>query len=177
MNLLIACLIVAFVLFSGAIASGVAYLWSRAKSLPAVSLPSIDIHYKIEWWKAALIGLAVYIAVAGTSFSGCNYHLPGISWPWHSKPDAVTYVYEKDDGEVPAAVKAALSTLNEQGITANPFDVDTKDGDTQVPDQYKVPLAAAKQAGLPALVATAGDSVVRVVKAPKTVEEVLEVVK
>ena len=41
MNLLLACLIIAFVLFSGAIASGVAYLWSRAKSLPAVSLPEV----------------------------------------------------------------------------------------------------------------------------------------
>lgn len=178
MNLVIACLIIAFVLFSGHIASGMGYFWGKLKALQVPALPSVDIHYKLEWWKALLVGLAVYLVVGGVSLQGCNVSWPAPDiWPAHSKPDAVTYVYEKDDGEVPPAVKVALSTLNSRGITANPFDDDTRDGDGEVPDQYKVPLEAANKAGLPSLVATAGKKVVRVVKSPTTVEEVLEAAK
>ncbi len=91
------------------------------------------------------------------------------------KVDAVTYVYEKDQNAVPSAVASGLSRLNEKGIKANPFDKDEVDGDDQVPDQYKVALAAATKTGLPALVAEAKGKVKKVVKDPKTEEQVLEV--
>ena len=91
---------------------------------------------------------------------------------------AVTYVYEKHDGPIPPAVAAALNQINrELKIRATTFDEDTTDGDGDVPEQYQVPLAAAKETGLPALVVTAGDVVVRVVKAPTTVAEILEAVR
>ena len=70
---------------------------------------------------------------------------------------------------------AALDKLNrERKIIANSFEQDTKDGQGEVPDQYKVPLQAAKAAGLPALVITAGATVLKVVKNPKTEAEVME---
>lgn len=96
------------------------------------------------------------------------------------KASAVTLVYEKDLHVIPSQVSAALNVLNRQGIIANPFEDDTVDGNGETPDQYKVPLAAAKDAGFPAssvLVVTAGATVLRTVKSPKTEQEVLEAVK
>lgn len=93
------------------------------------------------------------------------------------KPTAATYVYEKDETAVPSPVRSALSTLNKNGIVATEFEEDTVNGDGETPAQYRVPLAAAKAAGPPALVVTAGDKVLRVVKSPKTAEEVLEAAK
>jgi len=91
------------------------------------------------------------------------------------KATAATYVYEKDDTAVPSEVKVALDKLNrERKIVATVFEQDEKDGTGDTPEQYKVPLAAAKQAGLPALVATAGAKVLKVVKDPKTVAAVME---
>jgi len=90
---------------------------------------------------------------------------------------AATYVYEKDETAVPSPVMAALNTLNKQGIVATLFEEDTTDGTGDTPEQAKVPLAAAKAAGLPALVVTAGEKVVRTVKDPKTAEAVLEAAK
>lgn len=117
--------------------------------------------------------LVLRVAVAG-----------GISWPsmpnWIPttepvKATACVYIYEKDDSAIPPPVLAALDKLNrEKKIIATTFEDDTLDGTGQVPDQYKVPLAAANEAGLPALVVTAGDTVLKVVKAPTTLEQVLE---
>ena len=118
--------------------------------------------------------LAVALAAAAVAqHRGCT--LPDIA---PSSPvTAVTYVYEKDQTPIPPAVLAGLNRLNrERKIVATPFEKDTKDGDDQVPDQYKIPLAAAIEAGLPALVITAGDKVLAVVKAPTTEAEVLEAV-
>lgn len=101
----------------------------------------------------------------------------GLPIPGATKPTAVTYVYEKDDTTVPNAVLAALDKLNRQGINAANIDKDIVDGASEVPDQFKVAIAAAKEAGLPALVATTGDRVVRIVKDPKTEEDVLQVAR
>lgn len=91
---------------------------------------------------------------------------------------AATYVYEKDQHIVPAAVMSGLNKLNrEKKVRATLFEQDTLDGTDQVPDQYKVPLAAAKEAGLPALVVTNGANVVRVVKSPTTEEQVVGAVQ
>jgi len=86
----------------------------------------------------------------------------------------VTYIYEKDQGGVPSPVSVALDKLNRKGILSTTFEEDTVDGQGEVPEQYKVPLKAAQEAGLPAVVATAGDKVLRVDKAPKSEAEILE---
>lgn len=90
---------------------------------------------------------------------------------------SITYVYEKDQGGVPPAVHGALAELNAQGLRATTFEEDTTDGSGSVPEQYVAPLAAARNAGLPALVVTAGQQVKRTVKAPTTREQVLEAAK
>lgn len=90
---------------------------------------------------------------------------------------SVTYVHEQRDTPVPSAIHAALNRINrEKNIPANVFDVDTKDGNGEVPDQYKVAALAAKEAGLPSLVVVAGDKALRVVKDPKTQDAVMEAV-
>ena len=99
--------------------------------------------------------------------------------PPNLKPNQVTFVFEKDETSVPRPVAAALRSLNDDssGIVAAEFEQDTVDGDGQVPDQYKIALAAAREAGLPALVVQSGDVVVRVVRNPQTAEQVLEAIR
>lgn len=94
-----------------------------------------------------------------------------------TKVEAVTYVYEKDAGSIPPPVAAVLSKLNAQDIIATTFDVDTTDGAGEVPDQYKVAVVEAKRIGLPALVATGGGKVIRIVKDPQTEVAAMEVAK
>lgn len=90
---------------------------------------------------------------------------------------AAVYVHEKSDTQVPTEVQTALDKLNREGIVATVFDVDTTDGTGDTPDQYKAALAAAKEAGLPALVVMAGDTPIEVVSDPQTESDVLEAVK
>jgi hypothetical protein len=93
-----------------------------------------------------------------------------------TKADAATYVYEKSQHAIPSAVLSGLNKLNrERKIVATLFEADTKDGSGDTPEQYKAPLAAATTAGLPALVATAGATVLNVAK-PTTEAETLEAV-
>jgi hypothetical protein len=113
------------------------------------------------WLWLAVIGLLIFSRV-----NGCQF-LPSVIAP--SQTTQVTYVYEKDSGGVPSFVGAALNALNrrEPPILATPFEEDTTDNDSQVPDQYKIALEAARKSGLPALVVQAGDKVVKAVKDPK----------
>jgi hypothetical protein len=90
---------------------------------------------------------------------------------------AAVYIHEKDDTPVPSAVRAAISQLNSQGLLATEYEEDTTDGTDDVPAQYKLPLEAAKKAGLPAMVFLAKDKVAKVLKDPKTDTEILEAVK
>jgi hypothetical protein len=93
-----------------------------------------------------------------------------------TKPTAATYVYEKDQGGVPSAVMSGLNRLNrEKKVLATVFERDSTDG-SEVPEQYKIPLAEANKAGLPALVITSGSTVLKVIKAPKTEAEIVEAV-
>lgn len=62
---------------------------------------------------------------------------------------AVTYVYEKDETAVPAAVAGALDALNRQGIKANAIDDDVVNGKGEVPAQYKASILASKESGIP----------------------------
>lgn len=93
-------------------------------------------------------------------------------------PTAATWVYEKDHGGVHPAILSAFDKINrgEKKIVATPFEEDTTDASGQTPEQYKVALAAAKAATLPALVVTSGDKVLRVIKPkpPVTEEQILE---
>ena len=98
--------------------------------------------------------------------------------PPAEKVTAAVYVYEKDQGPVPPPVLSALNRLNrERQIKATTLEADAKNGTGEVPAQYRVPLAAAKEKGLPALVVTAGEKVLAVVKAPATEQAVMEAVK
>jgi hypothetical protein len=95
--------------------------------------------------------------------------------PVTTKATAAVYVYEKDETAVPSAVLAGLNRVNrEQKIRATLFEDDSVDGTGDVPEQYKTPLAEARKVGLPALVVMAGESVLRVVKAPTTEAAVVE---
>lgn len=118
----------------------------------------------------ALVLLLVFLASV-LQKDGPGPLLPG------PKPTAVTYVYEKDQHVVPPPVLAALNKLNrDKGIIATVFEQDVKDGTGDVPEQYKLALDAAKKAGLPALVVLNDKGVLRVVKDPKTEDDVLKAV-
>ncbi len=116
--------------------------------------------------------IVVLLAAAAVQGRGCRLPLPETA-----KATAATYIYEKDQHTIPSPVLVALNKLNRAGLVATTHEVDSTDGTGEVPDQYKVPVEAAKQAGLPALVVTADKKVLRVVKDPKTEEQVLEAVK
>lgn len=125
---------------------------------------------------------AGFLSVASVlvAFSrGCEMPvIPSIVTPPATTATAVTYVYEKDDTAVPSAVMAGIDRLNrEKKLAASIFEEDTVDGSGEVPLQYKAPLSAAQAAGLPAIVATFGDKIVKVVKDPQTEEAVMGVVQ
>lgn len=93
---------------------------------------------------------------------------------------AATYVYEKDTTAIPAPVLSAIDKINraqppdaKKKIIASVFEQDTVDGSGETPEQYRAALAAAREAGLPALVVTAGDTVLRIVKNPRSEQDIL----
>jgi len=78
---------------------------------------------------------------------------------------------------VPAFVTVAINRLNrERKVVATLLEADTTDGTGEVPDQYRLALDAARKAGLPAVVALAGPTVLRVTRAPATEAAVMEAV-
>lgn len=88
---------------------------------------------------------------------------------------AMVYVYEKDAGPVPPGVAAGLDRINrEKRVPGTLFEQDTVDGTGKTPEQYRVPLKAARDASLPALIVMSGTTVAKTVKAPKTAEDVLK---
>ncbi len=126
-------------------------------------------------WAFILAGIA--IALAPLLPGEVTIPLPG----WNVVTDVATaavYVHEKDHGAVPSGVMAGLNRLNrEKGIVATVFEEDSTDGDGDVPDQYREPLRAAREAGLPAFVVMGGGKVLRVVKAPTTADAIVEAVR
>ena len=99
--------------------------------------------------------------------------------PPTTKVDRVTYVYERTQRPVPRGVSAALREINDtnESIIAAGVDKDIRTGDLKTPKQYEIAIEAAKKVGIPALVVQSGDSILKVVKDPKTKEEVLEAIK
>jgi hypothetical protein len=105
-----------------------------------------------KWIWIPLVCLALGLVI-GVSWPGCKCDwTPAPPVVVKPKPDAVVYVYEKDDTAVPSEIMVMLDRLNRAGILATDIDDDVTDGDGQVPDQYKAAIDAARLAGLPALV-------------------------
>lgn len=115
------------------------------------------------------------VLVAGIWLAMGTPGIPTISLPSiNSKTTQATYVYSAQHHTIPGPVSAGLQALNKQGIVATTFEVDTKDGTGEVPEQYKVAVSAAKEP--PAVVYQAGDKVLRVLKVTKdtTQAEIVE---
>jgi len=106
--------------------------------------------------------------------------LPRVEWgrvDTSGSATAAVYVYEKDDGGVPPFVAVAVNRLNrERKVVATLLEDDTTDGDGEVPEQYRSALDAARKAGLPAVVALAGRTVLRVTPQPASEAAVMEAV-
>lgn len=105
--------------------------------------------------------------------------LPAITWPWATRvvagpATAAVYVYEKDDGPIPAGVLSGINRLNrERKIVASLFEDDVTDGAGEVPAQYRPAIAAAKSSGIPAFVVLSGTATIRVVSRPTTEAQVM----
>lgn len=98
--------------------------------------------------------------------------------PAPTKATAAVYVYEKDESAIPAGVTSGINKLNrEKKIVATLFERDTVDGGGRTPTQYAPALEAAKRESIPALVVLSGTAVVKVVKAPKTEDDVFAAVQ
>lgn len=91
---------------------------------------------------------------------------------------AAVYVYEKDEGPIPAGVYAGIEKLNtEKNIVASIFEKDTIDGTGETPEQFKPALDAAKASSIPSLVILSGTTAINIVEKPHTEEEILEAIK
>lgn len=101
--------------------------------------------------------------------------IPGL--PTTQKADRATYVYEKDDGIVPRPVSFALKELNKQGIIATSFEIDSTTGRNTIPTQDAIAVKSARDTGLPCLIVQSGDTVLKIVRAPTTEEQVMEAVR
>jgi hypothetical protein len=161
---------------------GAVWVWNGLKArLPSAGGIGGILTAKVELpiWKAALLVVAFWMISAG----GGGISLPTLpkipGWPdWlhlpsiTTKATAATYVYEKDQGGIPAAVMSGINRLNtERKILATEFERDTKNGNQEIPAQYKIAVDAAKE--LPSLVATSGARVLKVTKDPRTEEAVI----
>lgn len=87
------------------------------------------------------------------------------------------WVYEKSQHTLPPPVLSALNRLNrERYIDATLYEQPEGEFVEKASPKYKAILAAAQQVGLPALVVISGSVVIKVVKDPKTEQQVLEAV-
>lgn len=175
MNSVIGIAIVLLVLFGGPIYAALKYAYTLVSSrLPSVGWGFLSAEVRLPIWKVALLIAAFWCLSGGVSWQGCKMpSLPGLpSFVQHA--DTAVYVYEKDQGSMPAAVMSGLNKLNtERKILATEFEQDTTDGNGKTPEQYVVALGAAKKNGLPSLVATNGPRVLKVTKDPRTEEAVI----
>lgn len=128
---------------------------------------------KRQIYYLTIIALA-WVAIAQPDLSAW---FPAFGPVISTKATAATYIYEKDQGGIPAPVAAALDKLNRRTpkVLATTFERNTVDGSGEVPEQYRIALDAAKE--LPSLVVQAGEKVLAVVKNPKTEADVLGAVQ
>jgi len=118
---------------------------------------------------AVLIAVALVLLAGVPPFQSCAARRTVVVGP----ATAAVYVYEKDSGPIPAGVTVALDRLNrDRRIVATLLEDDTTDGSGAVPDH----LEAARKAGLPAVVALAGQTVLRVTPKPASEAAVMEAV-
>lgn len=146
-------------------------------SFPVKGNAKLDAALKARLTPAVVkkIGLSVELLAVADEFDKPAPPAPPVM---PSEATAATYVYDYPDMPVPIGVSTAIDRINrETEIRATLFEEDTLDGDGDVPDQYKVALEAANKMGLPAFVVQAGDTVINVVKDPKTQGEVMEAVR
>lgn len=92
--------------------------------------------------------------------------------PVTTKPTAAIYFYEKDQTAIPPYVSAGLNQINRKGIDATLFEVDTTNGKSTIPERFRVPHSEAVKAGVPVLIVMAGTTVTKIIKAPKSIEEI-----
>lgn len=149
--------------------------------ITAVSAKVVDGKGKLSRFQTCLVNVGGSSPVVVITPTPITPLPPGPVVPPVVTPDtkvtAATFVYEKDQHPIPPAVLSALNKLNrERKIVATIFETDTRTGTGNIPTQYKVAHAEAIKAGLPALVVTAGDKVIRVVKDPRDEKTVLEAV-
>lgn len=122
---------------------------------------------------AVLIAVALVLLAGVPQVESCAARRTVVVGP----ATAAVYVYEKDSGPIPAGVTVALDRLNrDRRIVATLLEDDTTDGSGAVPDQYRAALEAARKAGLPAVVALAGQTVLRVTLKPASEAAVMEAV-
>lgn len=126
--------------------------------------------------------LMTLLLIGGLAFllmSGPCQKPPAPSPPAIQKVTAITLVYEKDLHVPAPALLAALSAVNlaPESVVGSAFEVDTTTGGGTVPKQYVIAVDAAKNYGLPCLVAQAGATVTKVVKNPATAAHVEECLK
>jgi hypothetical protein len=115
----------------------------------------------------------ICLVIAG--FLLFNGKLPGFISP--SKATAAVYVYEKNTGGVPPVVQSAIGKLNErENFIATTHEDDATNAQGVIPAQYKNAVPAARAAGLPALVVSAGEKVLRTVTKPTTAAQVIDAV-
>lgn len=99
-----------------------------------------------------------------------------------SRPTRVTYLFEKDSNPVPSAVLKGLISLNgtdanaASSVYASYFEIDGTAGDGDVPKQYEIAVKAGKDS-IPCLVVENKDGTTKVIKNPKTTDDVLNAVK
>lgn len=140
-------------------------LYRLAKRLPSFQIPE---------WATDILLLALGVVVIAAPLKLPEWKVPQIVV---TKATAAVYVYEKDNTGIPVAVAVGIDRLNrERQIVATMCEADAKDGTGQVPEQYALAIAEAKNAGLPALVVLSGSSVNKVVKNPQTTDDVLKAV-
>lgn len=179
MNIILATLAVLLIIAALAgelLKSAAAVAYQRLKTLRLPRLPHWSGKVTINLWQAGLLTVALALLFWSGAGRGCAGPLPDLpSIPWvHPKANAVVYIYEKDQTSVPSPVAVALDKLNRQGVTATTHEVDATDGTGDVPEQYKLAVAAAKTTGLPALVVSGGGKVIRTLKDPRTEASVME---
>jgi len=131
-------------------------------------------------WNQAPYGLALHrIEVGGKAPEVPeNPPQPPNDPPLTRKVRRITYVYEKDQNQVPKPIAAALQAINADGsVVATEFEEDSTDGTGDTPDQYKKALELARKAGLPSLVVEYSSGDPKVVNDPKTEKEVMEAIR